>query len=192
MPTSRPQTPLRQVLGLVRLALGPPVLLIVAATQGVRVTGVATVALAHPAPGWRLAAADVLVALALGTVCFWAAAALAGRRGPAAPFLIPVASAQLPLAAVAVLAGQRVLAAAVGRAVSGRDEDELLARPLALLADLGPTLIAILLATVLVIGVLYAAYRRVTRLEGWRLPVSFGGALLSAEIVCRLWAWWAG
>jgi protein-S-isoprenylcysteine O-methyltransferase Ste14 len=192
MPTSDRRSPRRQVLGLVRLALGPPVLVVVAATQGVRVTGVATVALAHPAPDWRLAVADVLVALALGTLCFWAAAALAGRREPAAPFLIPVASAQLPLAAVAILVGKRVLAAAVARAVARRSGDELLARPLTLLGSLGPNLIAVLLATVLVIGVLYAAYRRVSRLEGWRLPVSFGAGLLSAEIVCRLWAWWAG
>jgi len=192
MPTSERRTPLRQVLGLVRLALGPPVLLVVAATQGVRVTGVATVALAHPAPGWRPAAADVLAALALGTVCFWAAAALAGRRGLVSHFLIPVASAQLPLAALAILVGRGVLGAAVRRAVTGRDGDELLARPLALLAGLGPTLIAVLLVTVLVVGVLYAAYRRVTCLEGWRLPVSFGGGLIAAEIVCRLWAWWAG
>jgi hypothetical protein len=175
-----------------RLVLGPPVLLIVAALQGVRVTGVATVALAHPAPGWQMAAADVLAALALGTLCFWAAAALAGRRGTLSHYLVPVAAAQLPLAALAILVGPRVLAAGLGRAVTGRDEDDLLSQPLSVVADLVPTLIAVVLVTVLVIGVLYAAYRRVTQLQGWRLPVSFGGGLLAAEIVCRLWAWCTG
>jgi len=192
MPTDERPTTARQALGLIRLALGPPLLFVVAALQGVRVTGVATVALAHPSPGWRPAAADVLAALALGTLCFWAAAVLAGRRGTLSHYLIPVASAQLPLAAVAILVGRGVLASALGRAVGGRDEDELLAQPLAVLSALAPTLIAVLVVTVLVVGALYVAYRRVTGLTGWRLPVSFGGGLIAAEIVCRLWAWWAG
>jgi hypothetical protein len=192
MQTNDRQTPLRRALGLARLAVGPPALLLVAATQGVRVTGVATVSLAHPHPGWQLAVADVLAALALGAVCFWAAAALAGRRAQLAHFLIPVASAQLPLAAAALLVGQRILAGALARAIAGRDEDKLIADPLAVLSHLVPSAIGVLLVTILVVGALYVAYRRVTRLEGWRLPVSFAGGLLSAEIVCRLWAWWAG
>ena len=185
------KTRLRQVLGLARVAIGPPVLLVIAATQGVRVTGVATVALAHPAPGWRLALADVLAALALGTIAFWAAAALAGKRGTLAHFLMPVATAQLPLAGVALVVGRRILAAMVARAATGRGEDELLANPLAAFSSLIPTVIVTLLLTILVVGVLYTAYRRVTGLTGWRLPVSFAGGLLSAEVICRLWAWWA-
>jgi hypothetical protein len=75
--------------------------------------------------------------------------------------------------------------------VGGRGEDELLRNPAAALSGLIPTAIVTLLVTVLVVGVLYTAYRRVTGLTGWRLPVSFAGGLLAAEIICRLWAWWA-
>jgi hypothetical protein len=174
------------------VAVGPPALALIAATQGVRVTGVATVALAHPAPHWRFAVSDVLSALALGTIAFWAAAALAGRRPPIAHFLLSVAAAQLPLAATALVVGRRVLGGAVVKAVSGRSGDDLLAHPLAALPGLLPTAIATVLLTILVIGVLYTAYRRVTRLEGWRLNLSFVGGLLGAEVICRLWAWWAG
>jgi hypothetical protein len=188
---NRPQTPLRRALGIARAAIGPPVLFVVAATQGVRITGVATVALAHPMPGWRLAAADVLVALALGTIALWAAAALVGKRGTLSHFMLPVAMAQLPLAGLALVVGRRVLAASVAHMVGGRGEDALLKHPAAALSGLIPTAIVTLLVTVLVVGVLYTAYRRVTGLTGWRLPVSFAGGLLAAEIICRLWAWWA-
>ncbi|MBM3476451.1 MAG: hypothetical protein FJX75_24530 [Armatimonadetes bacterium] len=181
----------RRILGIARAAIGPPILLVIAATQGVRVTGVATVALAHPPPGWRLAVADVLVALALGTIAFWAAAALVGKRGVLAHFMLPVATAQLPLAGVALAVGRRILAATVAHAVSGQGEDELLKNPAAALSGLLPTVVVTLLLTILVVGVLYTAYRRVTGLTGWRLPVSFAGGLLAAEVVCRLWAWWA-
>jgi len=188
---NKPQTRLRRILGIARVAIGPPVLLVIAATQGVRITGVATVALAHPMPGWHLAVADVLVALALGTLAFWAAAALAGKRCTLAHLALPVAMAQLPLAGVALVVGRRVLAATVAHAVSGHGEDELLKNPAAVLSSLIPTAIVALLLTILVVGVLFTAYRRVTGLTGWRLPVSFAGGLLAAEVICRVWAWWA-
>jgi hypothetical protein len=174
------------------VAIGPPALFLIAATQGVRVTGVATVALAHPPPHWRFAVADILAALALGTIAFWAASALAGRRPPLAHFLLPVAAAQLPLAATALVVGRRLLGGAVLKAVSGRSDDDLLAHPLAALHGLLPTAIATVLLTILVVGVLHTAYRRITGLESWRLNLSFAGGLLGAEVICRLWAWWAG
>jgi hypothetical protein len=177
---------------MVRLGLGPPLLALMAATQAVRVTGPATVALAHPPPPWQLAIADVLAVSALGALAFWVAAALAGKRGQLSHYVIPVAGAQLPLAGVALLVGRQVLATAVAGAAAGTDGEEFLKHPLAMLSPLVPTAVAVLLLTVLVLGALFVGYRRVSQLEGWRLPVSFAGGLLGAEVVCRLWSWWSG
>lgn len=187
-PTSRSW----HLLGILRLALGPPILIVIAETQGVRVTGVATVSLAHPDPHWRLAIADVLVALALGAFAFWTASSLARWRAPLSHFCLVVACGQLPLAAVALLVGRNVLGRLLVDAVGKQGEKTLLRAPLSVLSHLIPSAIAVLLVSVLVIGVLYSAYRRTTRLEGSRLALSFVGGLAGAELLCRLWAWWAG
>ncbi|MGQ9730885.1 MAG: hypothetical protein ACUVX8_06365 [Candidatus Zipacnadales bacterium] len=184
-------TRLRRALGWARVCIGPPVLVLFAITQGVRVTGITTVALTHPAPPWTQAVADVLAALALGAMALWCAAALAGSYRPLSLFLVVVASAQLPLAALALVMGRRILGRTVVDAAAGHEEAELLRNPTILLSAITPPAVAALLLTVLVVGVLFVAYRRLTKLSGWRLPVSFLGGVLGAEILCRLWGWWA-
>lgn len=189
--TDTAASPLEQALCIFRLALGPALLMVIAATQSVRVTGVVTVSLAHPPPHWRLAIADVLAALVLGAFAFWVASALAGRRVLLSQFFFVVASAQLPLAAVALLVGQHLLAGSIVGAVGNRDEDELVRAPLSVLSHLTPNLIGVLLVTILLVGVLYLAYRRATRLDGLRLLASFMGGVIIAELLCRLWSCWA-
>lgn len=180
-----------RIIGIVRAAIGPPALFLVAVTQGVRVTGPITASLAHPKPPLSLVLSDVLSVFVLATLAFWAASVLAGKRSAVAGFVVPVAASQLPMAAVALVVGRSVLGGIVTRALSGGGE-ELLADPAAALKPAAPVAIGVVLLTALAVGVLYFGYCRVTRLTGFRLTLSFIGGLVGGELLCRAWFLWTG
>ncbi len=180
-----------RIVGVVRTVIGPPALFLVAATQGVRVTGPITVSLAHPTPPLFLVLSDVLSVFVLATLALWAASVLAGRRSPVAGFVVPVAASQLPMAAAALIVGRSILGRIVTRALSGGGE-ELLADPGVALKPVVPVAIGVAVLTALAVGVLYFGYRRVTRLTGFRLTLSFAGGLIGGELLCRAWFLWTG
>lgn len=184
-------TPRARALGIARAAIGPPALLLVAATQGVRATGPITASLAHPRPPWSLVLSDVLSVFVLATLAFWAASVLAGKRSPVAGFLVPVAASQLPMAAVALIVGRSVLGRIVTHGLSGGGE-KLLADPGVVLTPVLPVAIGVAVLTALAAGVLYFGYCRVTRLTGFRLALSFVGGLVGGELLCRAWFLWTG
>ena len=176
-----------RILGVARVAVGPPALMAIGALEGLRPRGPLTVSLTHPAPPWTLVVADVLVVLVIVTIALWAAAGLAGRKRPLLlHYTIPAAASQLPLAGVALVLGRRILAGPVTKVVAEQGE-ELLKDPTPVLSALTHPIVGTVLLTGLAAVWLYQGYRRVSGLEGWRLVVSLLGAILAAEVACRVW-----
>jgi hypothetical protein len=180
-----------KITAIARAAIGPPALVFVAATQGLRVTGPLTVSLTHPSPAWALVVSDVLSVLALATLALWAASVLAGRPAPVLGFMLPVAASQLPMAAAALICGRTILGRIVSRVLAGSGES-LLANPRAAFTPFVPAMVGLLLLTALAAGVMYVGYRRATKMAGYRLALSFVGGLVGAEILCRAWFVLAG
>jgi hypothetical protein len=174
----------------VRAVIGPAALVTAAVLQGVRVTGPVTVALVHPRPPVATSLADVLAALALTTLALYAAGAASGCRPPVSRFLVPVAAAQLPMALVAILVGRTMLGRTVTEAV-GRHGEELLKKPGLLIQPVGLQAALAFVLTILAVGILFLGYHRATRTKGWRLYVGFAGGLIAAEVLCRVWSWFA-
>jgi hypothetical protein len=181
----------RKLVGVVRVVVGPPALVLMAAIGGVHVTGPATLSLAHPAPALALVVSDVLTVFVLATLALWGASVVAGCRPPLVGFVLPVAASQLPMAAVALLVGRNVLGQIVGRTLASHGE-ALMAEPHEALAPLMPLAIGVLVLTALAVGVLYVGYRRATNMTGYRLAASFVGGLVCAEVLCRAWFVLAG
>jgi hypothetical protein len=187
----REQPPLwSKCLGVARVLIGPPALVLVGAIEGVRPSGPLTVALEHPAPAVPLVISRVLVVSVFTTLALWAAAGLLGTRRPVLlHFAVVALGCQLPMAGVALLVGRRILAESIARAIDGKGE-ALIEHPWAILSGLGQTAIGVVLLTAVAAAWLYAGHKRASGLEGPRLALSLAAGIVAAELACRVWSHW--
>lgn len=175
----------------IRALLGPAALVVVGASQAVRVTGPLTVALTHPQPPVTLAVADVLAVLALSALALSAASSLCASRPPMIRLALAVAASQLPMALVALLVGRTTLGRTIVTALHEHGE-RLMTQPTLLLQSLGVSAACVLVLTAFAVGILLLGYERATQARGWRMYASFAVGLIAAELVCRLWSRFTG
>jgi len=186
------ESKLVRILGMARVVIGPPALVLLAWSESVRVRGPLTTALAQPQTALVTAISDVLVVGALAAFILWAAAEVVGSKRPIlSHFILPVAASHLPLAGIALLSGRRFMGAMLepGLLDSGQ---EFMQSPWLIIPSLGHVALGIALLTVVTFLGLHSGYRRASKLKGVRLHLSLVAAIIVAEIVCRFWFAWTG